>query len=80
MLDPSRRIDGLNDHGTIGEGEVESARRQQVVMKVGALSNKELKPLIEGLSGCVVLAWIEGCSLRGLTPALCRSAKTKELS
>jgi hypothetical protein len=39
-------------------------------MDVGALSNKELKPLIEWLSGWMVLMKIEGCSLRGLTPAL----------
>ncbi len=54
MLDPSRRHDDLNDNESITEEEIESARRQQVVMNIGALSNKELKPLIEWLSGCVV--------------------------
>jgi hypothetical protein len=38
---------------------VEAALRQQVGMDVGALSNKELKPLIEWLSGCVVLWGLE---------------------
>ena len=45
MLDPSRRAEGLSANEAIEEEEVESARRQQVVMNVGALSNKELKPL-----------------------------------
>ncbi len=54
MLDPPRRFDDLSDNETFREEEVESARRQQVVMNLGALSNKELKPLIEWLSGCVV--------------------------
>ncbi len=47
MLDPPRRFDDLSDNETFREEEVESARRQQVVMNLGALSNKELKPLIE---------------------------------
>ena len=51
MLGPSRRSDDLNGLGTIKAEEVESARRSQVVIDVGALSYKELKPLIEGLSG-----------------------------
>ena len=55
MLDPSRRLDDLNDNESITGEEVESARRQQVVINIGALSNKELKPLIEWLSDWVVL-------------------------
>jgi hypothetical protein len=45
MLGPSRRLDGLNGLESITAEEVESALRQQVVIDVGALSNKELKPL-----------------------------------
>ena len=51
MLDPSRRLDDLKGKESIAEEEVEPARRSQVVMNIGALSNKELKPLIEWLSG-----------------------------
>ena len=43
-------MEGLKGNETYQKKEVESARRQQVVMDVGALSNKELKPLIEWLS------------------------------
>src|SRR5215212_7760810 len=42
MLDPSRRLDGLNDNDTIPEEEVESARWSQVVIEIGALSNNSL--------------------------------------
>jgi hypothetical protein len=39
-------------------------------MNIGALSNKELKPLIELLPWSDGADKIEGCPLRGLTPAL----------
>ena len=39
--------DGLNGNDTKQKEEVEAARREQVVINVGALSNKELKPLME---------------------------------
>ena len=45
MLDPPRRLDDLKGKDTFTKQEVEAARRQQVVIDVGALSNKELKPL-----------------------------------
>jgi hypothetical protein len=44
-------MEGLKGNATYQKKEVESARRQQVVINIGALSNKELKPLIEWLSG-----------------------------
>jgi hypothetical protein len=50
MPGPSRRLDGLNGMESITAEEVESARREQIVINIGALSNKELKPLIEWLS------------------------------
>ena len=42
-------MEDLNALESIEEKEVESALRSQVVINIGALSNKELKPLIEWL-------------------------------